>query len=70
MEEVRGDGVVGLQPEMNDGNDFTYTSGCPLNTPTGIMYGSYLMRTVDGKALEISIPAFSLDLPDVDPVIN
>ena len=44
VEEVRGAGVVGEQPELNPGDSYQYTSGCPLSTPSGIMVGAYTMR--------------------------
>ena len=34
VEEVRGPGVVGEQPRLEPGEDFTYTSGAVLATPT------------------------------------
>src|SRR3954463_15595874 len=37
IEEVRGAGVVGDQPELNPGDSYQYTSGCPLSTPSGFM---------------------------------
>ncbi len=64
IEEVRGPGVVGEQPELNPGDSFQYTSGCPLRTPSGFMAGSYTVRNGAGDFFEIDIPAFSLDLPD------
>jgi len=70
VEEVRGDGVVGEQPILGDGENFSYTSGCPLTTPSGIMVGSYNMQNDGGELLEIAIPAFPLDLPDLSPSIN
>lgn len=70
VEEVRGDGVVGKQPNISNGGNFTYTSGCPLTTQSGIMVGKYYMKTVTGQMLEVNIPAFSLDLPDSNPVVN
>ena len=70
VEEVRGDGVIGEQPVLNSGENFSYTSGCPLSTSSGIMEGSYNMQNDSGEILEISIPAFPLDLPDLRPVIN
>lgn len=70
IEEVRGEGVVGEQPELKDGEQFIYTSGCPLTTTSGIMTGSYLMQAADGKSVEITIPAFPLDLPNIKPVYN
>lgn len=62
-EEVRGPGVVGEQPVLSPGDSFTYTSGCPLPTSSGIMRGSYEMRRDDGTVLQVAIPAFSLDAP-------
>jgi ApaG protein len=63
VEEVRGPGVVGDQPELNPGDSYQYTSGCPLPTPSGIMVGRYTMRDEKGNHFEVEIPAFSLDLP-------
>jgi ApaG protein len=37
LQEVRGPGVVGKQPELGPGETFSYTSGCPLTTPDGTM---------------------------------
>ncbi|GHD59240.1 protein ApaG [Thalassobaculum fulvum] len=62
-QEVRGPGVVGEQPVLRPGDSFEYTSGCPLNTPSGMMVGSYGMEVETGEWLEVAIPAFSLDSP-------
>jgi ApaG protein len=69
-EEVRGPGVVGKTPTLGPGQSFTYTSGCPLSTPSGIMVGSYQMQREDGSMLEVAIPAFSLDSPFVVRNVN
>ena len=69
-EEVRGAGVVGKQPVLRPGEAFSYTSGCPLSTPSGIMVGSYQMQNDKGDRFSIAIPAFSLDLPDVRRTVN
>ncbi len=61
--EVRGDGVVGEQPILRPSEIFEYTSGTPLSTPSGIMVGSYQMKTNDGQSFDVEIPAFSLDSP-------
>ncbi|MBT5572463.1 MAG: Co2+/Mg2+ efflux protein ApaG [Alphaproteobacteria bacterium] len=63
MQEVRGSGVVGEQPVLEPGESFEYTSGTPLNAPSGIMVGSYEMQTDEGNVIEVDIPAFSLDSP-------
>jgi ApaG protein len=62
-EDVRGPGVVGQTPLIPPGECFSYTSGCPLKTPSGIMSGSYQMADVSGRLFDIAIPAFSLDSP-------
>ena len=63
IQEVQGEGVVGEQPTLRPGQAFEYTSGTPLDTPSGIMVGSYEMETPAGERFEIDIPAFSLDSP-------
>jgi ApaG protein len=63
IQEVRGPGVVGEQPVIEPGEQFEYTSGTPLPTPSGIMVGSYQMETTDGRRFNVAIPAFSLDSP-------
>ena len=70
VEEVTGDGVVGLQPVIRAGENFSYTSGCPLKCSSGIMRGTYTMERSDGSRFEVEIPAFPLDLPGLEPVIN
>jgi ApaG protein len=62
-QDVQGDGVVGEQPTLMPGQRFEYTSGCPLQTPSGMMVGSYGMVTATGRAFDVAIPAFSLDSP-------
>lgn len=70
VEEVRGPGVVGEQPLLGPGDSYQYTSGCPLDAPSGIMVGRYLMEDPQGRRFEIDIPAFSLDLPGRRTVVN
>jgi ApaG protein len=62
--------VVGEQPVIAPGESYTYTSGCPLTTPSGTMVGSYQAIGAAGEALDIAIPAFSLDLPTGRRVLN
>lgn len=69
-EEVRGAGVVGQTPAIPPGESFSYTSGCPLPTPSGIMVGSYQMTDSAGQLLDIAIPAFSLDSPFTPRRVN
>ena len=63
VQEVRGPGVVGEQPVLKPGEAFEYTSGTPLNAPSGIMVGSYRMESERGEQFDVAIPAFSLDSP-------
>ena len=70
VEEVRGAGVVGEQPQLDPGDSYQYTSGCPLSTPSGFMVGRYTMRNARGEQFDIEIPAFSLDLPGKPRSVN
>ncbi|MBM3513098.1 MAG: Co2+/Mg2+ efflux protein ApaG [Alphaproteobacteria bacterium] len=69
-QDVKGPGVVGEQPILKPGESFEYTSGCPLETPSGIMVGTYEMVTSSGETFLADIPAFSLDSPHDKPSIN
>lgn len=69
-EEVRGPGVVGQTPVIPPGGSFSYTSGCPLKTPQGIMVGSYQMTDEAGSPFDVAIPAFSLDSPYTQRSMN
>jgi len=61
---VRGEGVVGRQPELEPGGVFTYSSFCPIPTRWGTMEGFYLMQRDDGELFEVSIPRFFLVGPE------
>jgi len=63
VREVRGAGVVGEQPVLKPGGAFEYTSGAPLETPSGFMTGTYQMRANSGENFEIDIPLFALESP-------
>jgi ApaG protein len=70
VDEVFGPGVVGEQPRLEPGGHFEYSSGCPLDTPSGIMFGHYEMENSSGVQFRVAIPAFSLDLPNFPRVLN
>jgi ApaG protein len=59
-EEVRGLGVVGQQPLLKPGERFKYTSWTRLDTPHGLMQGTYFCMTDAAEAFEVPIPAFTL----------
>jgi ApaG protein len=69
--EVRGDGVVGKQPLLRPGEAFTYTSGCPLTAPSGMMGGHYGMIDVDRHLpFTAVVPTFALDSPHANMRAN
>jgi ApaG protein len=63
IEEVRGPGVVGVQPRLRPGETFEYTSWCVLATPSGEMRGTYQMITDEGNPFDATIAPFRLALP-------
>jgi ApaG protein len=63
VQEVRGLGVVGHQPLLKPGEQFEYTSGTQMATPTGSMFGEYFCVAEDGHQFEAKIPEFVLSLP-------
>jgi ApaG protein len=62
-QRVQGPGVVGEQPVLAPGEEFEYTSFCPLPTPVGAMHGSYLMALPNGERFEAEVAPFSLAVP-------
>ena len=70
LTEVKGPGVVGKEPFLEPGESFSYTSGAPLNTPSGMMGGSYQMESDTGERFDIEIPTFSLDRPNQSVLLN
>jgi ApaG protein len=63
-QEVRGEGVVGNQPQLSPGEAFEYTSYCVLKTPHGSMRGTYSMVREDGSTFLATIAPFSLTVPN------
>lgn len=62
--EVEGEGVVGMQPIINSGEEYQYVSGCNLHTEMGRMHGTYLMENTHTRQLfEVNIPAFEMITP-------
>src|SRR6201988_4391148 len=70
LQEVRGAGVVGEEPVLKAGQAFEYTSGVPLQTPSGFMVGTYGMVSAKGEHFDIEIPAFSLDSVETKRTLN
>ena len=63
VEEVRGEGVVGEQPWMRQGDRYQYSSGAVLDTAVGTMQGSYQMLADDGTRFDAPIAPFTLSIP-------
>lgn len=63
-EHVKGPGVIGQQPVIQPGQTYSYSSFCPLPTPTGNMRGRYFMidqpTGLTPKEFEVTIPLFFL----------
>ncbi|PKM30907.1 MAG: Co2+/Mg2+ efflux protein ApaG [Gammaproteobacteria bacterium HGW-Gammaproteobacteria-11] len=64
VREVVGDGVVGEQPLIQPGAEYTYSSGCLLDTPVGSMEGHYGMLAADGSRFNAQIQRFRLAMPN------
>lgn len=62
-QEVKGEGVVGEQPFIKVGEEFSYTSYAIIDTPVGCMQGSYQMIDEEGKTFNVPIKSFSLSDP-------
>lgn len=59
--EVLGDGVIGLTPEINPGETFTYFSNVALRSGVGNMSGTYFCtQLLTNEEVEIDIPKFNL----------
>lgn len=62
--EVEGDGVIGQQPVLNQGENFQYVSGCQLRSEMGTMHGIYEMVNLNNlKKFNVDIPKFQLESP-------
>ena len=58
--EVQGEGVIGHTPVLQPGQEFEYTSFCPLQTEWGTMEGAYQMIREDGWMFDAKIGRFYL----------
>jgi ApaG protein len=64
VREVEGEGVVGVQPQINPGEKYQYISGCNLRSELGKMHGTYLMENINNKKTFIAtIPSFLMTTP-------
>lgn len=64
IREVEGEGVVGVQPQINPGASYQYISGCNLRTEMGKMSGTYLIENINNKkTFDVIIPSFVMTAP-------
>jgi ApaG protein len=63
IDEVAGPGVVGVQPVLEPGGHFEYTSSAVIKDPIGAMKGSYVFRRTTGGFFVVQIPRFHLLYP-------
>ncbi len=61
---VEGEGVVGEQPVLAQGQVHEYQSFCVLKSESGAMEGEYLFVREDGGTFEAEIPRFPLEAKD------
>ena len=70
VKEVNGSGVIGRQPSIKPGESFEYSSGTPLNKPSGFMFGNFRMINEKNESFFIDVPIFSLDIPSIKKILN
>ncbi|MDN3605572.1 Co2+/Mg2+ efflux protein ApaG [Kaistella yonginensis] len=59
--EVAGEGVIGLTPTIEPGENFTYFSNVMLRSGVGNMSGKYYCKNIlSNETLEIEVPKFNL----------
>ncbi len=58
--DVKGPGVVGVQPILNPGQHFEYTSSTVIKDPVGAMNGTYIFSRKEGGFFTVQIPRFPL----------
>lgn len=63
--EVQGPGVVGEQPIILPGDNYSYTSGCILETELGTMEGHYEFKASNEDLFKQPIPVFRLSIPNI-----
>lgn len=61
VEEVKGPGVVGDQPNLDPGDSYSYSSFCPLKTPMGTMKGTFEMQLESGERFDAEVAEFKLE---------
>lgn len=58
--DVKGEGVVGEQPVLEPGEEYSYTSWTTIVDPVGSMHGSYTFCSENGEFFDVAVPRFEL----------
>jgi len=61
---VEGPGVVGQHPNLGPGENFEYSSFCPLKTAWGTMEGHFTFERADGETFRATVARFYLACPE------
>ena len=63
-EIIKGEGVVGQTPILQPNDNYTYNSGCFLESTMGAMKGYYTMKNTETfEEFKVFIPTFQLVTP-------
>ena len=63
-EIVEGEGVVGQTPILKPNDNYSYSSGCFLESNLGSMKGFYTMQNIETlERFKVIIPTFQLSTP-------
>ena len=65
VREVAGEGWSASSRASSPAQAHRYSSGAVIETPVGVMEGSYGMVTDDGRSFPAPIPAFRLAVPGI-----
>jgi ApaG protein len=63
VQEVHGEGVVGLTPTLQPNESFRYTSSALIESAVGTMQGYYTFIDHKGKTFDVPIERFTLSIP-------
>ncbi|HEY0262607.1 MAG TPA: Co2+/Mg2+ efflux protein ApaG [Chitinophagales bacterium] len=66
VEVIEGEGVVGVQPTLESGEEYEYQSGATLQSSLGRMHGFYFFENkITGKVFKVHIPEFQLEATEI-----
>lgn len=63
VQEVHGEGVIGLKPTLQPEESFRYTSSALIESAVGTMQGYYTFVDHEGQTFNAPIDRFTLSIP-------